>query len=306
MRYAQIGTTGVNASRVALGVMRLEGKSRQEAADIVGTAIEQGINFFDSADIYGAGRSSEALGRALEDVDAPRGSVYLQSKVGIVPGQRYDFSRRHILQSVDEELVRLRTDYLDFLLLHRPDTLVDVDELAETFNVLQTEGRVRHFGVSNMNPMQIGLLQSALSQKIQVNQLQFGLGHNGMLRQEFHVNMDDAAGADHDGGTLAYARLKRMTIQAWSPFQDSALGATFIDDPRRPELNAALSRIADAHGSTKNAVATAWILRHPAGIQVLAGSMNPDRLTQMIAGADLELDRQEWYDLYRAAGNDLP
>ena len=155
MRYAQIGTTGVNASRVALGVMRLEGKSRQEAADIVGTAIEQGINFFDSADIYGAGRSSEALGRALEDVDAPRGSVYLQSKVGIVPGQRYDFSRRHILQSVDEELVRLRTDYLDFLLLHRPDTLVDVDELAETFNVLQTEGKVRHFGVSNQRPYQV-------------------------------------------------------------------------------------------------------------------------------------------------------
>ena len=127
-----------------------------------------------------------------------------------------------------------------------------------------------------------------------------------MLRQEFHVNMDDAAGADHDGGMLAYARLKRMTIQAWSPFQDSALGVPFIDDPRRPELNATLSRIADAHGSTKNAVATAWILRHPAGIQALAGSMNPDRLTQMIAGADLELDRQEWYDLYRAAGNDLP
>lgn len=195
---------------------------------------------------------------------------------------------------------------MDLLLLHRPDTLVELDELAEAFNILQQQGKVRYFGVSNVNPMQIELLQSAISQKLHVNQLQFGLGHADMIRQEFHVNMNDAASIDHDGGTLAYTRLKHMTIQAWSPFQYGFFEGTFIDNPKFPELNDHLQRIAEKYGVTKNAIATAWILRHPAKMQVLLGSMNPERLTQMIQGADITLDRQEWYDLYLAAGNDLP
>ena len=306
MQYSTIGTTGINASRVALGVMRLNGKSRQEASRIVGTVIDQGVNFFDTADVYGDGQSSLALNQALDDLGVSRGAVYLQTKVGIVSGQRYDFSKQHILDSVAQELTRLGTDYVDLLLLHRPDTLVELDELAEAFNLLQQQGKVRYFGVSNVYPMQIELLQSAISQKLHVNQLQFGLGHADMIRQEFHVNMNDAASIDHDGGTLAYTRLKHMTIQAWSPFQYGFFEGTFIDNPKFPELNDHLQRIAEKYGVTKNAIATAWILRHPAKMQVLLGSMNPERLTQMIQGVDITLDRQEWYDLYLAAGNDLP
>ena len=306
MQYSTIGTTGVKASRVALGGMRLNGKRRQEASRIVGTVIDRGVNFFDPADVYGDGRSSLALNQALDDLGVSRGTVYLQTKVGIISGQRYDFSKRHILDSVAQELTRLGTDYVDLLLLHRPDTLVELDELAEAFNLLQQQGKVRYFGVSNVNPMQIELLQSAISQKLHVNQLQFGLGHADMIRQEFHVNMNDAASIDHDGGTLAYTRLKHMTIQAWSPFQSGFFEGTFIDNPKFPELNDHLQRIAEKYGVTKNAIATAWILRHPAKMQVLLGSMNPERLTQMIQGVDITLDRQEWYDLYLAAGNDLP
>lgn len=306
MRYMQIGTSGVDASRVALGVMRLNGKSREEASTIVGTAIDQGINFFDSADIYGDGESSVALGQALRDCHVDRTRVIIQSKVGIVSGQRYDFSKRHILDAVESELHRLNTEYLDFLLLHRPDTLVDLDELAEAFAILQTNGEVRHVGVSNMNPMQVELIQSALGQKLHVNQLQFGLCHAGMIRQEFHVNMEDEASHDHDGGLLAYSRLKHMTIQTWSPFQYGFFAGTFIDNPQFPELNALLERVGAEHGVDKSAAAVAWILRHPARMQVLLGSMNPQRLEKMASGAEVDLTRQEWYDLYLAAGNDLP
>lgn len=306
MQYQQIGTTGIKASRVALGVMRLNGKSRQEASRVVGTVIDYGVDFFDTADIYGNGGSSLALKRALGDLNVSRGSIYLQTKVGIVSGQRYDFSKQHIVDAVDEELTRLGTDYVDLLLLHRPDTLVELDELAEAFNLLQQQGKVRHFGVSNVNPTQTELLQSAVSQKLHVNQLQFGLCHADMIRQEFHVNMSDAASIDHDGGTLAYTRLKHMTIQAWSPFQHGFFEGTFIDNPKFPELNDQLQRLGEKYGVSKNAIAVAWILRHPATIQVLLGSMNPERLTQMIDGANATLDRQEWYDLYVAAGNDLP
>ncbi|MCT6901051.1 MAG: aldo/keto reductase, partial [Bifidobacterium sp.] len=209
-------------------------------------------------------------------------------------------------KALDEELVNLQTDHVDFVLLHRPDTLVDLDDLAEAFNELQSSGKVRHFGVSNVNPMQVELLQSAVSQRLEVNQLQFGLGHTGMVDQEIHVNMGDDPSLDHDGGLLAYSRLKSMTIQAWSPFQTGYFDGVFLDNPRYPELNAELDKLAKQHGVAKSAIAVAWILRHPAGIQVLLGSMNPGRITQMAAGADVDLTAQEWYDLYLSAGHDLP
>ena len=311
MKYAELGRSGITASRVALGVMRMSGKSAQQAATIVKTALDAGVNFFDTADCYDGGESTRRLGQALKDLNVSRDDVLLQTKFGIFRNEagaitRYDFSEKHLLATLDRELENLQTDHVDFVLLHRPDTLVNLDELADAFNELETSGKVRHFGVSNVNPEQVELLQSAINQRLEVNQLQFGLGHTSMLRQEFHVNMDDPASLDHDGGLIAYSRRKRMTIQAWSPFQYGFFEGVFIDSPKFPKLNAKLSGLAAKYGVTKSAIAVAWILRHPAGMQILLGSMTPTRLQGMIAGADVRLDAQEWYDLYVAAGNDLP
>ncbi|MDN6424819.1 MAG: aldo/keto reductase [Bifidobacterium crudilactis] len=312
MRYAQLGRSGVNASRVALGVMRIADKSGQDAADIVRTALDAGINFFDTADGYAGGLSSQRFGTALKDCHVDRDSIYIQTKFGIFRDEqsgnitRYDFTKEHLLQALDGELANLQTDYVDFVLLHRPDTLVELDQLAEAFNQLQNEGKVRHFGVSNVNPMQVELLQSAVDQKLEVNQLQFGLGHTGMVQQEFHINMIDAPSIDHDGGLISYNRLTHMIIQAWSPFQYGFFEGVFLDNPKFPALNDMLDRVAGDHGVSPSAIAVAWILRHPALMQVLLGSMTPSRLKDMAAGVDVRLSAQEWYDLYVAAGNDLP
>lgn len=311
MKYVQLGESNVQASTVALGVMRMDGKSRAEAGHIVETAIETHINFFDTADCYHAGESSRKLGQALKDTGVERNSVFVQTKVGIVRDQddaiaRYDFSQHHLTEAVDQELGNLQSDYIDFLLLHRPDTLVNLEELAQTFHEMESSGKVRHFGVSNVNPMQIEMLQSAVEQKLEVNQLQFGLGHTSMLQQEFHVNMGDDSSLDRDGGLISYSRLKHMSIQAWSPFQYGFFEGVFLDNPQFPELNAKLDDLASKYGVSTSAIAVAWILRHPAGFQVLLGSMNPERIRQMAAGADLELSAQEWYELYTAAGNNLP
>ncbi|KAE8126972.1 MULTISPECIES: aldo/keto reductase [Bifidobacterium] len=312
MKYAPLGTSGVTASRVALGVMRINEKQQDEADEIVKTVLDAGVNFFDTADCYSAGESSRRFGQALVDLGVERDSIFVQTKFGIYRDSesndiaRYDFSKKHLVAALDDELENLQTDYVDFVLLHRPDTLVDVDELAQAFNELQTSGKVRHFGVSNVNPWQVELLQSAVSQKLEVNQLQFGLGHTNMIQQEFHVNMEDAPSLDHDGGLLAYSRLRHMTIQAWSPFQFGFFEGVFIDNPKFPELNEELDKLARQYGVGKSAIAVAWILRHPAKMQVLLGSMTPSRLTDMVAGTEVELTAQEWYDLYLAAGNDLP
>ncbi|MCI1832003.1 MAG: aldo/keto reductase [Bifidobacterium sp.] len=312
MKYSSIGSSGVRASRVALGVMRMDGATAPEAAKIVDTVVSRGVNYFDTADVYANGKSSAVLGQALKDAHIDRGAILLQTKFGIYRAPhsdtniRYDFSQAHLLSALDGELRNLQTDYVDFILLHRPDTLVDLDELADTFNKLQNSGKVRHFGVSNVNPMQVELLQGAVSQKLEVNQLQFGLGHTQMIEQEFHVNMGDASSVDHDGGLIAYSRLKGMTIQAWSPFQYGFFEGVYIDSPKFPKLNDLLATLAGKYGTSKNAIAVAWILRHPANIQVILGSMTPSRLEEMTDGADIWLEPQEWYDLYFAAGNDLP
>lgn len=298
--------TDIEASRVALGVMRLAGRSPQEAAETVSAALEAGIDFFDTADIYGGGESSRALGQALRDLDVPRESVILQTKAGIVPGERYDFSREHLERALDAELERLQTDYVDFFLLHRPDPLVDIDELGDTLGAMVEAGKVRQLGVSNMNPWQIDLIQSALDVPLEVNQLQFGLGHTQAISSGLHVNMADDAACERGAGLIECARLYGMTIQAWSPFQFGTFAGCFIGHPDFPELNAVLAEVAAAHGITPTAVATSWILRHPAEIQVICGSMSPEHIREAAAGADVELTHAEWWRLYQAAGNDLP
>ena len=305
------------ASRVALGVMRMDVLEADRAAEVVEFAVGRGVTFFDTADIYGFGAkrahaSSEVFGRALRDAGVDRSSIQIQTKFGIVidysdgHSVRYDFSGRHLRESLDAELTALGVDYVDSVLLHRPDPLIDLDDVGETLDGLVASGKVRHIGVSNMNPWQIEYLQSGLGQRLQVNQLQFGLLHTPLLDAGIHVNMGDDDAIDREGGTLPYCRLKRLTVQAWSPFQSGTPAGPFVGNPRFPEVNAALESVARAHDTTPNAIATAWILFHPAQVQVVLGSMNPERLGQMIDGDDVRLERQEWWDLYASAGHRAP
>ena len=305
MKKIHIGQTGLSAPPIAVGCMRLAGKTPLEAETLLKTALELGLNFFDHADIYGGGKSEELFARAIGMNDDKREKLILQSKCGITNG-RYDFSKKHILEATDGILKRLKTDYLDILLLHRPDALCEPEEVAEAFDILQTSGKVRHFGVSNHNPARIRLLNKYLSEPVAVNQLQFSLTNTTMLDAGLNVNMENDAAVDRDGSVLDFCRLEDITVQAWSPFQFGFFGGVFIDNPQFPELNQALARVAAEHGVTKTAVAVAWILRHPAHMQVVTGTTNPARLAECAAGAAVTLSREQWYDLYKSAGNTLP
>ena len=317
MKQVKLGATSQEVSAVALGIMRMVRLDTDQAANILNTVHEEGVNFIDGADIYGNGESEKIFGQALKKSGLKRDDFFIQSKGGIVLdpkrsrgelvfGQRYDFSKQHLIEAVDGILQRMQIDYLDSFLLHRPDALMEPEEVAAAFDELQAAGKVRHFGVSNFNPMQVELVQSALSQKLMINQLQFGVMHTGPIQFGLHTNMQDTPSINHDGEIIEYSRLHHMTIQAWSPYQYGMFKGTFIDNPKFPELNAELQALADKYHVTKNAIATAWILRHPAHMQVILGSMNPQHLQESIAGTAVDLTKQEWYDVYFAAGNDLP
>ena len=313
MRQIKIGNTNFSASAIAFGIMRMNKLSVDEAVKALETAHDTGINFIDSSDIYGHGKSEEIFGEALEKSSLSRDDFYIQSKTGIFEDEsqnfkttRYDFSKEHIIKSVDGILSRMKIDYLDSLLLHRPDALMDPAEIAAAFDELQKDGKVRHFGVSNFNPMQVELLQAGLSQKLLINQLQLSVMHTGPIDFNIHTNMTDARSIDHDRGVLDYSRLHNMTVQAWSPFQYGQIEGNFIGNPMFPEVNDVLQKLADKKGVSKNAIAAAWILRHPAIGQVIIGTMTPEHIVDSAKGADVSLTAQEWYDIYLAAGNDLP
>ncbi|MHC5279060.1 aldo/keto reductase [Listeria kieliensis] len=293
------------APSIAIGCMRMADLSKEQAERVVQTALENGLNFFDHADIYGGGKSEEVFADAVGMNARIREKMILQSKCGIRQGY-FDFSKEHIIASVDGILKRLKTEYLDSLLLHRPDTLVEPDEVAEAFDELERAGKVRHFGVSNESPLQIELLKKSVKQKLLVNQLQFSVMHTGMIDAGFNVNMKVDAGIDRDNGILEYSRIHDMTIQAWSPFQYGYFEGVFLDNPKFPELNVKIDEVAERHGVTNSAIAIAWILRHPAKIQAVLGTMNPERIEAIRKGADVALTREEWYEIYRAAGNVLP
>lgn len=300
-----LGNSDMDASRIALGCMRMAGLSDQEAEYAVGAALENGITLFDHADIYGGGKSEEIFGRVLSQNKGMRDRMRIQTKCGIRDGY-YDLSEPYIVTSVDESLKRLQTDTIDLLLLHRPDALMEVSEVAEAFNQLEKSGKVRQFGVSNFNSAQIELLQNACRQKILVNQMQFGLMHAGMVRQGVETNTMFEGSIHRDLGVLDYCRLQGITVQAWSPLQYGFFEGSFVDNAAFPKLNEVLGRIAEEKGVTKSAVAVAWILRHPANMQVIAGTMNPEHIKELCDAAHISLSRPEWYELYRAAGYDLP
>lgn len=308
MLKLDLGKSGLMSSNVSLGCMRMAGLADSEAAAVIQTAHESGINLFEHADIYGGGKSEEIFSRALKTTGIKREDILLQSKCGIRPQEgMFDFSKAHILNSVDGILKRLDTDYIDVLALHRPDTLMDPAEIAEAFDQLERSGKVRHFGVSNQNVAQMTFLSKFIEQKLIVNQLQFSIMHTPMIDHGFNVNMTrDAKSTDVDGGILEYTRLHDVTIQAWSPYQFGFFEGVFIDNPKFPELNAKLEEIGNKYGISKTAVATVWISTHPANMQVVVGTMNTDRIKDISSAAHLKLTRQEWYEIYRAAGNVLP
>lgn len=305
MRTIKLGKSDLQVPVIAVGCMRINNLSKPEAERFVQTALENGANFFDHADIYGGGTCEEIFADAIHMNEAVREKIILQSKCGIRKGM-FDFSKGHILESVDGILKRLKTDYLDVLLLHRPDALVEPEEVAEAFDKLYSSGKVRNFGVSNQNPMQIQLLQKFLKQPIIANQLQLSITNTNMISTGIHVNMLDEAAVNRDGSVLDFCRLNDITIQPWSPFQYGFFEGVFLDNEKFPELNAKINEIAEKYRVNNTTIALSWILRHPAHMQPVTGTMNIERLMDCIKAADIYLTREEWYEIYRAAGNILP
>lgn len=300
--------TTLTASNVILGLMRIAELDDGAIRSLVGSARDAGINFFDHADVYGGDhRCERRFGDAITFTPAERAEVIIQTKVGIRDGF-WDFSKEHILDSVDKSLAALRTDYVDILLLHRPDTLMEPDEVAAAFEALASSGKVRNFGVSNQTPGQTELLKRSVRQPLAFNQVQLSITHASLIAAGIAANMAGLdQSIDRDNDILDYARLNEITLQAWSPFQKGFFDGVFIGDRENfGPLNDALDEIAAAHGITPTGVAVAWILRHPANMQVVLGTTNPERVAQSAAGSDVRLSREEWYRLFTAAGHVLP
>ena len=293
---------------VVAGLMRISKMTDAEIRTLVNAAVEAGINMIDHADIYGGDHLCERrFGDAMQLSASQRETLLIQSKVGIRKGF-FDFSSEHILSSVDQSLKALRTDYLDVLLLHRPDTLVEPDDVAKAFDTLHAAGKVRHFGVSNQTPGQIELLKSAVKQPLLFNQVQLSITHAPLFAQGVAANMAGLEqSVSRDNGLLDYSRLKGMTLQAWSPFQKGFFDGVFIGDrENHAELNDALDELAAQYNVTPTGIAVAWITRHPANIQVVLGTTKPERIRESAAGSAVPLTREEWYRLFRAAGHKLP
>ncbi|MFC9984218.1 aldo/keto reductase family oxidoreductase [Microbacterium keratanolyticum] len=302
---------GASAAALIAGMMRIPDKSDAEIRELYNTARGAGIDFFDHADIYGGQMHlcEERFGAALRLSAAERAEVMIQTKCGIVPAQgMFDFSYAHIVRQVEDSLRALQTDYVDVLLLHRPDALVEPEEVARAFDELEAAGKVRAFGVSNHTPRQIDLLKTAVRQPIVANQLQLSITHAPIIAQPLAANMEGLAQSAvlDGGGIVEYCRINGITIQAWSPFQAGFFTGVFLDNPEYPELNEVIARLAASYGVTPIGIATAWITRHPAKMQVVLGTTTPQRIEDAAAGADIELTRAEWYELFRAAGHLLP
>lgn len=293
---------------IVLGCMRMPALTVDETANVIRNAYDLGIDFFDHATCYGDGEAEQRFGDAFPKTGLKREDVILQSKCGLrFDRQIFDWSKENILSSVDDSLRRLQTDYLDVLLLHRPDLLYEPEEIAEAFDRLYESGKVRHFGVSNTLPMQIEYLKKFVKQPLIINQLQLSLEQSQLIDQDLYMNNKTTEmSVMRDGSALDYCRLHDITIQAWSPLQFGMFRGVFIDHPEFPDLNVALENLAEQYGVSKTAIAIAWILRHPAKMQAIAGTMNPEHLKEIVDACKVDLSREEWYRLYLASGKFLP
>ena len=308
MRYITLGQDDKELSEIVLGMMRIEDKSVKEVEELVETALSVGINAFDLADIYGRGRCEELLGLVLKNRPDLREKMWIQSKCGIRIEEftYFDFSKEYILQSVDGILERLQVDYLDSLLLHRPDALMEADQVAQAFEILHKSGKVRYFGVSNQNPMMMELLKKDVKQPLAVNQLQLSAAFTPGFESGFHVNMEDSQAAMRDGSIFEYCQLHDVVIQAWSVLQFGYFKGNFVGNEKFQALNQVLDRLAIKYGVTSSTIAISWILRYPAKMQAVVGTTNPKHLREVSQAANFSLTRKEWYEIYLAAGNNLP
>ncbi|WP_329078830.1 aldo/keto reductase [Streptomyces niveus] len=303
--------TDILAPNVVLGLMRIADKSEDDIRALVRTARDAGIDFVDHADVYGSELHDceRRFADAMALSPSQRDEITIQTKAGIVTdGPYYDFSYDHLVQSAERSLAALRTDRIDILLLHRPDALVEPEEVARAFDALESSGKVRAFGVSNHTPGQIDLLRKYVRQPIVANQLQLSITHAPIVAQGVAANMlaEQQAATLDGGGIVDYCRLHDITIQAWSPFQAGFFTGVFLGSSDYPELNAVIDRLAGRYDVPAIAIATAWITRHPALMQVVLGTTNPERVAGAAQGSELPLTRAEWYELFRAAGHLVP
>ena len=308
MRYITLGQDDKELSEIVLGMMRIKDKSVKEVEELVETALSVGINAFDLADIYGRGRCEELLGIVLKNRSDLREKMWIQSKCGIRIEEftYFDFSKDYIIKSVDGILQRLKIDHLDSLLLHRPDALMESDQVAEAFDLLYKQGKVRDFGVSNQNPMMMELLKKDVKQPLAVNQLQLSAAFTPGFESGFHVNMEDSQAAMRDGSIFEYCKLHDVVIQAWSVLQFGYFKGNFVGNEKFQALNQVLDRLAFKYGVTPSTIAISWILRYPAKMQAVVGTTNPKHLREVSQAANFSLTRKEWYEIYLAAGNNLP
>lgn len=308
MRYITLGQDDKELSEIVLGMMRIKDKSVKEVEELVETALSVGINAFDLADIYGRGRCEELLGLVLKNRPDLREKMWIQSKCGIRIEEftYFDFSKDYIIKSVDGILQRLKIDHLDSLLLHRPDALMESDQVAEAFDLLYKQGKVRNFGVSNQNPMMMELLKKDVKQPLAVNQLQLSAAFTPGFESGFHVNMEDSQAAMRDGSIFEYCKLHDVVIQAWSVLQFGYFKGNFVGNEKFQALNQVLERLAIKYGVTSSTIAISWILRYPAKMQAVVGTTNPKHLREVSQAANFSLTRKEWYEIYLAAGNNLP
>ncbi|MDR6904993.1 putative oxidoreductase [Agromyces sp. 3263] len=311
MKTFTLPGTDITAPNVVLGLMRIPDKTDDEIRELVRTARDAGIDFLDHADIYGRElhECERRFAEAMQLTPSQRAEYTIQSKAGIVKdGPYFDFSYEHLVESVEGSLAALGTDYLDILLLHRPDALVEPEEVARAFDDLEAAGKVRAFGVSNHTPRQIDLLKRYVRQPIVANQLQLSITHAPIISQGVAANMvAEGQSATLDGGGIVdYCRLNDITVQAWSPFQAGFFTGVFLGSPEYAELNAVIDRLAAAYDVPPIAIATAWITRHPANMQVVLGTTSPERVAAAAQGSDIPLTRAEWYELFRAAGHLVP
>ncbi|MFA7343157.1 MAG: aldo/keto reductase [Terrimicrobiaceae bacterium] len=321
MNSQRIPHTALEASQLVYGCAGLGGKwdgsplaaeTAGDALRVIRAALDCGFTFFDHADIYCLGKSEEAFGAILRDQPSLRDRIVLQSKCGVrfagdpVPGApgRYDFSRSHIVHSVEGSLGRLKTDRLDILLLHRPDALVEPDEVAEAFDDLHASGKVRHFGVSNHSLHQVELLRKFLRQPIVVHQIEFSLLHTLLLDTGVSVNQDKPRFSRPGEGLLDYCRLHEISVQAWTPLAKGRLSGRPLEpgeEPRVARAAALVGELAREKGVSREAIVLAWILRHPARIQPVVGTMDEARIRACAGACDVSLTREEWYALFVAA-----
>lgn len=313
-----LGASDLQVTRIAYGCMPLGGSwddsplaadSIRKAIISIRAALDAGINFYDHADIYCRGKSEEVFAHMWQEVPSLREKIILQSKCGIrFAGEpdastpfRYDFSYEHIMHSVEGSLRRLQTEYLDVLLLHRPDALVEPEEVARAFDELHQSGKVRWFGVSNETAAQMDLLRATVRQPIVCNQVAFNIIHTHLLSEGVNFNQDTPM-LTRNHGTIEYCRQHNITLQAWGPLVWGQLSGRKIENaaPRVTQTAELVAQMAREKNVSPEAILIAWVLRHPAKVQAIIGTTQPARIAASCQGDAVSLTREEWYRLFIA------